>query len=57
MFECQHGPTECLGNMIHSCASKYVNDQSILVSYITCMIQNNRDATGVGRTVSLVFVK
>ncbi len=28
-FKCQHGPAECLGNMVHACAIKHVAQVTI----------------------------
>jgi len=42
-FECQHGPEECMGNMIHACAVKHVKDSRVLNKLIGCMMQDNRD--------------
>jgi interferon gamma-inducible protein 30 len=48
-FDCQHGNEECLGNTIHACAVKYVPDEDELVSYIGCMINNNRKSEQIAR--------
>ena len=47
---CQHGKNECIGNMIHACATLHVKDSSKLVKYISCMIQNNREPKKVGES-------
>ncbi|CAB4068510.1 IFI30 [Lepeophtheirus salmonis] len=39
-FSCQHGPTECLGNMVHACAIKYVKFP-ILMDFIACMMERS----------------
>ena len=49
-FTCQHGKNECIGNMIHACATLHVKDSSKLVKYISCMIQNNREPKKVGES-------
>ena len=48
-FDCQHGPPECLGNMIHACAVKYVKDQNLINEYIGCMMDNNRQLEEAGQ--------
>ena len=40
-FECQHGPTECLGNTVHACAARHVNSPSVLMEYVRCMMADN----------------
>lgn len=40
-FDCQHGPEECTGNMIHACAINYVKDQNVLNELIGCMMDRN----------------
>ncbi|KAK2587248.1 hypothetical protein KPH14_002985 [Odynerus spinipes] len=40
-FKCQHGPIECQANIIHACAIDVIKNQSILLSYLSCMIKNN----------------
>lgn len=49
-FNCQHGPTECIGNMIHACAIKYVQDQHKIIEYIACMISNNREPQTIAKS-------
>lgn len=41
-FECQHGLTECQGNMYHACAAEAIEDPLVRLEVVTCMIQNNR---------------
>jgi len=48
-FDCQHGSEECLGNTIHACAIKYVSDEEELISYIGCMINNNRKSESIAK--------
>lgn len=40
-FECQHGPMECSGNMLHACAIKYIRSQDTLVEFIKCMMTDS----------------
>lgn len=47
-FTCQHGPVECQGNIIHSCAVSLVADKSLLVKYVGCMIANNINPEEIG---------
>ncbi|XP_040573344.1 GILT-like protein 1 isoform X3 [Lepeophtheirus salmonis] len=50
-FICQHGPTECLGNMVHACAIQYV-ELPILADYINCMTKISEDPINAGKTCS-----
>ena len=34
MFSCQFGDEKCIGNKIHACAIKYVNDQHQLADFL-----------------------
>lgn len=45
-FSCQHGPVECLGNTVHNCAVKYVQQP---LPYIKCMMDNNYDPMAIGK--------
>ncbi len=45
-FECQHGPSECTGNMIQACAIQYVKDDQVLNELIGCMMADNMDVLG-----------
>jgi len=48
-FTCQHGPTECEGNIVHNCAVKYVPEASLL-PYINCMMKDNYEPLKIGKT-------
>ena len=50
-FECQHGPAECNGNMIHACAIHYApsTGDPTLLQYLGCMIKDNSDPGKVGK--------
>lgn len=48
-FQCQHGPTECEGNIVHNCAVKYVQE-SLLMPYINCMMKDNYEPLKIGKT-------
>jgi len=52
-FHCQNGPLECLGNLVHSCAIKYINSPKIIMEYIRCMIFNNLDPRESGSKVKM----
>ncbi|XP_049944232.1 gamma-interferon-inducible lysosomal thiol reductase-like [Schistocerca serialis cubense] len=47
-FVCQHGPTECQGNKVHSCAIKYVNNKMQLLNYVACMMSDESDPEAIG---------
>ena len=51
MFQCQHGPTECMGNKVHACSIKHIKDDRKLTDYIHCMIEDNYDPKEVGQSV------
>jgi len=48
-FRCQHGPTECEGNIVHNCAVKYVQE-NLLMPYINCMMKDNYEPMRIGKT-------
>ncbi|KAH9366283.1 hypothetical protein HPB48_015700 [Haemaphysalis longicornis] len=35
--DCQHGPEECFGNVVHSCAAHIFNDTILSLAFVTCM--------------------
>lgn len=37
-FTCQHGPDECSGNKIHSCALKEATSQAAKVEFVVCQM-------------------
>ncbi|XP_020283928.1 gamma-interferon-inducible lysosomal thiol reductase-like isoform X2 [Pseudomyrmex gracilis] len=45
-FTCQHGPVECQANMIHACSIDVIQDPTIRLQFVTCMIESNTDPTG-----------
>ncbi|XP_025408104.1 GILT-like protein 1 [Sipha flava] len=47
-FDCQHGPVECQANKIHSCATRHIKEKSVLIKYISCMIDNNYEPKKIG---------
>jgi interferon gamma-inducible protein 30 len=36
-FTCQHGPTECFGNVIEACALKYITDPLAQQKFFVCV--------------------
>lgn len=48
-FFCQHGPAECMGNMVHACAIKHIKDQHKLAEYVKCMIYDNYEPKSAGK--------
>ncbi|GAB6022282.1 hypothetical protein CHUAL_006408 [Chamberlinius hualienensis] len=44
-FVCQHGPEECYGNEIHSCAVTYYPDNAINVNFIGCSMSAQNPVT------------
>ncbi|XP_026330833.1 GILT-like protein 1 isoform X2 [Hyposmocoma kahamanoa] len=50
-FECQHGPAECLGNMVHDCVLDRLRPELEMpvlkrVEYVACELDNIAGATG-----------
>ncbi|XP_065093199.1 GILT-like protein 1 [Ochlerotatus camptorhynchus] len=45
-FECQHGPLECEGNMVQSCALSKLPEQDRQVSYVGCQMNFDADPRG-----------
>lgn len=43
VFTCQHGPAECLGNMIEACAIKYHNATSDWFPFVNCIEASSQD--------------
>ena len=37
-FECQHGPSECYGNLIQACALDRIATQDLKAEYATCIM-------------------
>ncbi|XP_012231578.1 GILT-like protein 1 isoform X2 [Linepithema humile] len=50
VFKCQHGPIECKANIIHACSIDVIEDPSIRLQFVTCMIENNIDPVGIMNT-------
>lgn len=47
VFECQHGPGECFGNVLQSCVLDVLNkDQDKKVQFVACQMQGTADASG-----------
>ncbi|XP_077498835.1 gamma-interferon-inducible lysosomal thiol reductase-like [Amblyomma americanum] len=36
-YSCQHGPEECFGNVVQSCADHIFNDTILSLAFVTCM--------------------
>lgn len=51
-FECQHGPMECAGNKIQSCALSAVENTNAQVQFVHCFM-NSFGKDDVGQTVGL----
>ncbi|KAJ8720156.1 hypothetical protein PYW07_012199 [Mythimna separata] len=47
-FECQHGPTECAGNLVQSCALDLMQGRNDVekVSYVACEMQTEAGTRG-----------
>lgn len=50
-FDCQHGTVECFANKIHSCAIHFIENTTLLLRFVTCMIDNNEDPESIGSEV------
>lgn len=37
-FECQHGPEECYGNMLHACAIDKVKNHTAAFNFNVCLM-------------------
>jgi len=49
-FRCQHGPEECEGNKVQSCALNAITTQQAQLQFVGCQMQYGADSTG--QTVS-----
>jgi len=38
LFECQHGPDECYGNMMHACLTNLVSEEEGLTPLMICVV-------------------
>ncbi|CAK1582870.1 unnamed protein product [Parnassius mnemosyne] len=47
-FQCQHGPTECMGNLVQDCALKYMRKHNDVqrVNYVVCEMELEAGAMG-----------
>ncbi|XP_072938017.1 GILT-like protein 2 [Epargyreus clarus] len=45
-FKCQHGPSECYGNMLHACALDVIKNQTQALLYNSCMMDFNQKNRG-----------
>ncbi len=39
MFECQHGPEECEGNMMVTCAKNLTQSEEVLLDFSHCVME------------------
>lgn len=46
-FICQHGAIECHANMVHACSIDVIQDPSVRLQFVACMIENNIDPTEI----------
>jgi hypothetical protein len=37
-FQCQHGQTECYGNIVQACAVNTYQDKNNILKYVTCLM-------------------
>ncbi|CAN7945408.1 unnamed protein product, partial [Ixodes hexagonus] len=37
VYSCQHGPDECFGNVVQSCAAQIFNDTMVTIAFVACM--------------------
>ncbi|XP_011860005.1 PREDICTED: gamma-interferon-inducible lysosomal thiol reductase-like [Vollenhovia emeryi] len=49
-FVCQHGPIECQANIVHACSIDVIEDPSVRLQFVACMIENNIDPIGIMNT-------
>ncbi|XP_077268053.1 gamma-interferon-inducible lysosomal thiol reductase-like protein [Temnothorax americanus] len=49
-FMCQHGPIECQANIVHACSIDVIEDPSVRLRFVACMIENNIDPVGIMNT-------
>jgi len=45
-FRCQHGPEECAGNKVQSCALNAITTQQEQVQFVGCQMQYGADSSG-----------
>lgn len=47
LFECHHGPKECAGNKLHSCALENLNGKADeQMKFVNCQMLADADTTG-----------
>lgn len=49
-FTCQHGPIECEANIIHACSIDIIQNSSIQLEYLSCMIKNKLKPVNIMKT-------
>lgn len=55
-FDCQHGPRECEGNIVHACVTNVIKDEAKQIAIVHCMIDRNEQPMVVGKKVSFVLL-
>ncbi|XP_047477060.1 gamma-interferon-inducible lysosomal thiol reductase-like isoform X2 [Penaeus chinensis] len=48
-FDCQHGPRECEGNIVHACVTNIIKDEAKQIAIVHCMIDRNEQPMVVGK--------
>ncbi|XP_063594564.1 gamma-interferon-inducible lysosomal thiol reductase-like [Penaeus indicus] len=48
-FDCQHGPRECEGNIVHACVTNLIKDEAKQIAIVHCMIDRNEQPMVVGK--------
>ncbi|XP_042884446.1 gamma-interferon-inducible lysosomal thiol reductase-like isoform X2 [Penaeus japonicus] len=48
-FDCQHGPRECEGNIVHACVTNIIKDEAKQIAIVHCMIDRNEQPMLVGK--------
>ena len=48
-FDCQHGPRECQGNMMHACGIEYSTNTTQAIQYAVCLMRslNNSEKVAI----------
>ncbi|XP_069956198.1 gamma-interferon-inducible lysosomal thiol reductase [Cherax quadricarinatus] len=52
VFECQHGPDECEGNIMMACAREYIEEDEFFMTFLNC-IMSEFEGASAGELVSL----
>jgi len=54
-FDCQHGPRECRGNIIHACGIEYSTSESQAVQFAKCLMQSPNESERCANSVDLDY--